>query len=120
MAIALAILVALAGFGLIVFGLGYAATFAAARKIFDRALASDMADQSRAYVETAVERIKSDFVRNKLIGRLGPYAGAAAVSFVRGELSSSVTRGLFIAVAGVGFIILSFYVPGLLALVWPK
>jgi hypothetical protein len=120
MSIALAILVVLVGVGLIVFGLGYAAAFVAARKIFDRALASDMADQSKAYVESAVARIKSDFVRNKLIGRLGPYAGAAAVSFVRGELSSSISRGLFIAGAGVGLIVLSFFVPTLIALVWPK
>jgi hypothetical protein len=120
MGIALAILAALVGVGLIVLGLGYAAAFVAARKIFDRALASDMADQSKAYVENAVARIKSDFVRNKLIGRLGPYAGAAAVSFVRGELSSSISRGLFIAGAGVGLIVLSFFVPTLIAVVWPK
>ena len=120
MSIVLSILVALAGVGLIIFGLGYAAAFAAARKIFDRALASDVADQSKAYVESAIARIKSDFVRNKLVGRIGPYAGAAAVSFVRGELSSSITRGLVIAGAGIGLIVLSFYVPTLIALVWPK
>ncbi len=120
MSIALAILVALAGIGLILFGLGYAAAFVAARKIFDRALASDMADQSKAYVETAIAKIKSDFVRNKLVGRIGPYAGAAAVSFVRGELSSSITRGLVIAGAGVGLIVLSFYVPTLLGMVWSR
>lgn len=120
MSMALAVLVALAGIGLIIFGLGYAAAFAAARKIFDRALAGNVADQSKAYVENAISKIKSDFIRTRLIGRLGPYAGAAAVSFVRGQLSSSITRGLVIAGAGLGCILLSFYVPTLLGMIWSR
>lgn len=114
MGVALAIFLALAGLGLIQFGLGYALVFSAARKIFDRALSSDMTDRSKAYVEKAISKIKSEFVRNKLAGRLGAYAGAAAVSLVRGELSSNITRGLVIAGAGAACIALSFFVPGLI------
>lgn len=50
----------------------------AARKIFDRTLTSDVADQSRAYVEIAIAKIKSNFIREKLLRRIGPYAGTPA------------------------------------------
>ena len=120
MFLVIAILVGLAGLALAIFGIGYAAVFLAGRAMFDRALASETADVSRAYVESANGKNKSGFVRRHLSGKLGAMAGAAAVSFLRGQLSSGVQRGWLLAGAGLACIVLAFFVPGLLAGVWPK
>ena len=120
MTFAIAILLALAGIGLILFGLGYSAVFFAARTMFNRTLASHVADQSKVYVENAIGKIKSEFVRKQLVGRIGTMAGTAAVSIVRNELSSCVKCGLLIAGGGIACIIASFNVPWLLAMIWPK
>ena len=120
MIFALSILIGLAGLGLIIFGLGYSAAFLAARSVFDRALASEVADQGKAYVENALARIKSEFVRKYVIGQMGSMAGAAAVSMARGALSSGIQKGFMISGAGLLCVILAFNVPWLLPALWPK
>ena len=119
MAIVATILLVLGGLGLILFGLGYSAAFLAARKFFERALASQAAEQGKTYIADAIAGIKSGFVRRILQGRLGAMAGSAAVGLVRGELSAGIKRGLMLAALGLCCIIASFYVPTLLAMIWP-
>ena len=119
MVLALSVVLAIAGLGLILFGIGYSAVFLAARTMFNRAMASEVADMSKAYVENAIAKIKSNFVRKYIAGRVGTLAGKAAVSFIRDQLSSSIYRGVYFAGAGLVCIVGAFNTASIIKMIWP-
>ena len=108
MIIIVGVIIGLAGLGLLLFGGGYCALFASARIVFDRSLKSAVADSGRQYVETALAGIRNPWIKRILNENVGDAAGAAAVSIVRGSISSRIRQGLVMMLGGLALIISSF------------
>ncbi|MGE3245276.1 MAG: hypothetical protein AB7F96_12815 [Beijerinckiaceae bacterium] len=119
MTFAVAILLFLAGVGLIVWGVVQAILFYVCREWFDRNLAEQVAQIGRDEIEKLIGQVRSNFVRKHILERLKTYGGNKAADFVRGIIVRYGRIGLLVAAIGFVAVIASFNVSTLLDWAWP-
>jgi hypothetical protein len=118
MTLAVAIVLALLGIGVIVFGLGYYIFFRIGLTLFERSLKSEIAEAGRGHVDRAVMAITNPKVRRVVADHLVGTGGAAAAAVARNVLKSRKRTGLYVAALGLIMFIASFFTGAWLPIIW--
>jgi hypothetical protein len=118
MTLAVAIIVGVLGFVAAAIGLGYYIVFRLALMGFDRSLKTEVAQYGRDQVEAAAMKIPNPMVRRIVSQHLVAAGGAAAVSIVRGALTSRMRTAVYLTLAGLVAFIASFFTSAWLPLIW--
>jgi hypothetical protein len=116
--VAVAIIVAVLGLVAAAIGLGYYIVFRLALTAFDRSLKTEVAQYGRDQVEAAAMRIPNPVIRRIVSQHVVGMGGAAAVSIVRGALTSRMRTAVYLTLAGFIAFIASFFTGAWLPLIW--
>lgn len=87
-------------------------TVAAARRLFESALASDSADGLRQRGIDLVDRIRNPLLRRIINRRSGAFVGNALVEAIREDLSAKFRLAIVTAILGPALIVLALHVAG--------
>jgi hypothetical protein len=118
MTLAVAIILGLIGLVAAAIGLGYYIVFRLALTAFDRSLKTEAAQYGRDQVEAVAMRIPNPMVRRIVAQHLVAAGGAAAVSIVRGALTSRMRTAMYLTLAGLVALIAAFFTSAWLPLIW--
>lgn len=110
---AVAVAVGLGGVVVVVLGVIWSLAIRTARRGFERALASGLADQTRQQMGDMIERVQNPILRRILNRRMGEMAGSALIGLIRKDLEQRARAGLVILGCGAALVVLAFFVPGL-------
>lgn len=107
----LIVLLGLAGLAAIAVGIAWCLAVVVARRVFERALNSVLADIVRLQAVDLIEQVKNPLLRRIVNRGTGEYVGNALVDFVREDLWRRLMIGLGIIAIGVMAIAGIFFVP---------
>ena len=111
MRMALAILLALAGIMTVALGIAWAAAAVAARRVFERLLASTLADTVKLQASELLDRVTHPLLRLLVNRHTGGMAGERLVTVVREDLAVRLRLGFAIIGGGIALIIIGIYLP---------
>ena len=101
----------LGGLAAIVVGLVWCLAVLAARRVFERTLASALVDAVKLQAVDLIEHVKNPLLRRIVNQRTGEYVGNKLVDHVREDLKRRLVIGVAITAGGIGATAGAFFVP---------